>query len=388
MGWQSVLRRIRALWARPPVVAAVLVVVTIAVLTIIEVVPQYSVQRHRGEVRGRLDHPTFLIADCPYYRATLVSLLEDADLDIGNNLLAQAYYPLGHNVSQGKTGALYPKHPVLLAVAALPFYVVAGDFGLLAFNLAQLAGLALIMWLGARRYASDSAAFMIALWFRFGTCLRLFGYNFAPDVLSTLLAAGSIVALLGGRRALSGALFGLALWAKWSNLAFAPVMLAALALGRDWRGLLRWSLAAAAPALGLLALNHHMFGSPFITPYDRVLIESGGQLVLEPSHRTMFSLPFWQGLWQQLTDRELGLCVWAPLLFLLSLPGFVVLLRRARAEALLIAGACLAQLAFYAKYELWNHSHAGPRFLLTVIVLGALPAAALLARARPRESPQ
>ena len=41
--------------------------------------------------------------------------------------------------------------------------------------------------------------------------------------------------------------------------------------------------------------------------------------------------------------------------------------------------ACLAQLAMFAKYEQWNVSSYGPRFLLTAVALSALPAAATLA---------
>jgi hypothetical protein len=133
-----------------------------------------------------------------------------------------------------------------------------------------------------------------------------------------------------------------------------------------------------AAIAGLLGLNAHMFGSPFVTPYDRVLIVENHRWAVEPSHRTFFTVPFWRGLWTQLTHPTLGLVVGAPP-FLLALPGFALLVRRARFEALLVGGACLAQLALFAKYEQWNMSSYGPRFLLSVVALSALPAAAALA---------
>ena len=395
---------VRALWSRPAVVAGVLAAIMLAGWTVVEVVPHYGVERHRQEGPGRLDHPTFLIGDCAYYRATLVSLLADHDLNVGNNLVKQRY-PLAGNVARGKNGAFYPKHPILLAVAALPFYVVAGDIGLLAFNLAQLCALLLVMWLGARRYASDTLAFALMLWFAFGTLLRPVAYNFAPDVLSTLLVAGAVVAILytsepskgseppamssgrakpglrstrDGRCVLAGILLGLSVWAKWTNAVFLPVAVAALALRRDWRLLARFGAAAAVPVAGLLALNWHMFGSPFVTPYDRVVVVVNQRWALEPSHRTFFTLPFWSGLWTQLSHPKMGLIVAAPP-FVLALPGFVLLFRRERWEALLVGGACAVQLATFAKYEQWHVSSYGPRFLLTVVALSALPAAATLA---------
>jgi hypothetical protein len=367
--------RARGTPARTAAVAAALAVITLAGWTLHEVVPRYHVERHR-EAPGRVDHPSFLIGDCPYYRATLISLLEDHDLDVRNNLTAERY-SMSSNVARGRNGATYPKHPILLAIAALPFYVVAGDPGLLAFNLAQLCALVLLMWLGARRYAPDGIAFALLLWFAFGTMLRAAAYNFAPDVLSTLLVAGGVVALLDGRSLAGGILLGLSLWAKWTNGVFLPVAAATLAARRDWRALLGFGGAAAVPVLGLLGLNWHMFGSPFVTPYDRVLVLEGVHLVPEPSHRTFFTLPFWSGLWTQLTDRHMGLIAAAPPV-LLAVPGLVVIARRDWTEALLIGGACVAQLAMFAKYEQWHVGSYGPRFLLSVVALSALPAAAAL----------
>jgi len=371
------LNAVHASAARTRLVAVALVVVTLLGWTLVEVIPRYSVERHRGEWAGRLDHPTFLIGDCAYYRATLVSLLEDRDLDVANNLTVQRY-SMPSNVARGRRGEFYPKHPILLAVVALPFYVVAGDIGLLAFNLAQLAALVLVIWIGARRYASNEIALAIVLWYAFGTMLRPVAYNFAPDVLSTLLVTGAIVALLYGRSVGAGALLGLSLWAKWTNAIFVPVVLAWLLGRRDWRSLVRLGAGAAAPVLGLLALNWHMFGSPFVTPYDRVLIVENRRWVLEPSHRTFFTVPFWSGLWTQLTDRRAGLLFAAPPV-VLAAPGLVAIFRRARAEALLIGAACVAQLVMFAKYDQWNVSSYGPRFLLSVVALSALPAAAALA---------
>jgi hypothetical protein len=64
---------------------------------------------------------------------------------------------------------------------------------------------------------------------------------------------------------------------------------------------------------------------------------------------------------------------------LIALPGFVRMFLRERSDALLVGGACAAQLAMFAKYEQWNVSSYGPRFLLTVVALSALPAATTLA---------
>ena len=97
--WLTDLRVRRALEARPALVAAALAAITLIGWTAFEVVPRYGVERHRHEGSGRLDHPSFLIGDCVYYRATLVSLLEDRDLDVQNNIIGQPITGYGVYVS-------------------------------------------------------------------------------------------------------------------------------------------------------------------------------------------------------------------------------------------------------------------------------------------------
>ena len=180
------------------------------------------------------------------------------------------------------------------------------------------------MWIGARRYAPDWVAFALMLWFAFGTLLRPAAYNFAPDVLSTLLVVGGVVALLYGRCVAAGVLLGLSLWAKWTNAVFFPVAVAALAARRDWRALLRFGAAAAAAgrrAAGAqlahvrLAVRHAL--------RSRADRRATMRWVVEPSHRTFFTVPFWRGLWTQLTDARRWACCRAAPPVLLALPGFV-----------------------------------------------------------------
>ena len=143
---------LRGLWSRTPRAAVALVVVTLLGWTLLEVVPRYSVERHRGEAPGRLDHPSFLIGDCPYYRATLVSLLEDHDLDVRNNLIASAMRCRRTSRSGGTA-------PSIRSIRSCSRWRRCRSTswpatpGLLAFNLAQLGALVLVMWIGARRYA-------------------------------------------------------------------------------------------------------------------------------------------------------------------------------------------------------------------------------------------
>jgi hypothetical protein len=313
--------------------------------------------------------PSYLPGDCVLYRGAAASLLADGDLDLRNNLDWTVVHAEG-NVAVSASGAWVPKHPLLLPVVALPLFALAGDPGLLAFNLLQLAVLdGLVLWL-AMRFVRPGVAFATALLFAFTTLLRPLAYNFSPDVLSSAFVVGAMAALLARGFVWSGVLLGLSVAAKWTNVAFLLPAAVAVAAGGGWRGLARFAMGVAPSLMFLAALNWHWFGSPFVTPYDRVLPAAG-----DPAIRDAFDVPFWRGLWTQVTDPRLGLVVSAPPV-LIAVPGFAFLWRRSRSEALLLLSCVVLQIAIFAPYRYWSASVAGHRFLLTAIVLCA-PAAAL-----------
>jgi len=371
---------------RLPRLALLLLGIVVPALWLLEVRPNLAevVSQWPGHPESfRL--PTYLPGDCPFYRATIRSLLHGHGLDLRDDAHWGVLSPDGQ-VALGARGEWYPKHPVAMSLAAVPFYAAFRDPGLLLFNLLQLSFLNVLLLVAARRFSSDAAALATAIAFALGTLLRPAAYNFSPDVFSTLLVFGGYLSLVSGRAALGGACLGAAVGAKWTNLVFVPLSLAWVVGTMGLRPALRFT-AAAVPFLAALAmLNAHMFGSPWVTPYDRVgwgLLQ--GSPHIEPSHRTQFDQPFWSGMWKQMDDPRLGLLRSAPLL-LFAIPGIVVVWRRARAEAVLLVAMAAAQVALFAPYRSWAASNFGHRFLLTVVALGAAPVAALLSVAL-RERP-
>ena len=123
--------------------AAALFLAVVAGLYFDEVRPQIEDRVYRGS-DGRPFHlPTYLPGDCPFYRATALSLLREKDLDLHDDMAWNVVRPQGQ-VALGARGEWYPKHPILLPLAALPFYASLGDQGLLAFNV-----LTSVMYAGA-----------------------------------------------------------------------------------------------------------------------------------------------------------------------------------------------------------------------------------------------
>jgi hypothetical protein len=135
--------------------------------------------------------------------------------------------------------------------------------------------------------------------------------------------------------------------------------------------------AAALPFLvGLAALNVAMFGSPAASGYDRTLVLENGEPATV-SHRGFFDLPLLEGIQGQLFSPKTGLIPTSPLL-LLSLPGFVLLLRRHPWEGLLLV--CLWEFTFllFSSYRWWATSHYGNRFLMVPVALTGIPLALTL----------
>ena len=125
--------------------------------------------------------------------------------------------------------------------------------------------------------------------------------------------------------------------------------------------------AGIAFSLGVTAwYNWLRFGSLFTTGYDEIA----------------WNTPFWFGLYGLLLSPGKSLLFYAPVL-VLSLGAWRLFSRQHRSESWLIAGLWLSFLVFYAPYKYWTGGwNWGPRFLLPVVPLVALPLGAFLEASR------
>ncbi|MFQ5877878.1 MAG: hypothetical protein ACE5JH_09370 [Acidobacteriota bacterium] len=326
-----------------------------------------------GRAAARYRPLSYLVGDCPYYASTAVSLLYDGDLDLRNQLRGGLEVH-GRQIALGRDGAWYPKHPVLMPLAAVPFLHVFGMPGLLVFNLLVLGLLAVVMMRLARPAAGAVPAAAASLLLLLGTFLRRYDYNFSPDLFATLILAAGLLALARGHDGGGGLLLGLAAAAKLTHLFLVPVGWAFSLWSRGRRGLVRCAAGTAGPIIALACLNWTLFGSPFTTPYDRN-VAIGGYGIVTLSHRGLFDQNPLAGLVAEMIDPLHGLLPTSPVLFLV-LPGFVLLLRRRPAEAVLhlVIGEFL--LLLFGTYRYWATSHYGNRFLMPVVAVAA-PSVAL-----------
>jgi len=336
-----------------------------------------------GVLLARYDGGPYLRGDCQYYYFTAISLWTDGDLDLANQL-PPPITRHSADVALDRRGRLVPKHPIWLALAAQPLIITFGASGALLFNVAQLLLLLCLTFRLATRWASPAAAATAVAATGIASFIPHYVWNFSPDLFVALLLVGALVILTMAPpvspvlSAISGMLMGFAGLSKFPALLAVPGV--PLVVGRPARSrLLLFAMGLALPIVVGGLLNLHLFGSPFTTSYDRIAVIRSDSVGLL-THRGDFDLPIWQGIRGQLMDPRNGLLATSPIT-LLSLFGLPALARRDRRAALYVAGTSLVVFLFFSSYRLWSSSHFGNRFLFPIVILAALPLAALVDRA-------
>jgi hypothetical protein len=208
-------------------------------------------------------------------------------------------------------------------------------------------------------------------------------YGFNNDVFYSALVVGTAIYLADRATWRAGLVGGFSVLAKITNVLFLFPFTLWLAFDRKLNPLLRFAIGCSL-GIGVAALaNWYMFGAPWITPYQRVLIVHDGAQEVQ-SHFRLFSRDFDQGLsaiWNQLRHTFPA--------YLLAFAGCAAwALRRKWAEAIAFSLALVLPLLFFAKYSWYREEFLDPCFALSVAPLCALPGSFLGPRVEPPISPR
>jgi len=313
--------------------------------------------------------------DCPYYISTALSILHDGDLDLRNQLRGGLDVH-GRQIALGQSGQWYPKHPILMPIAALPFLALFGMRGFMIFSVVLLAALPIALMRLARPFAPPAAAAGASALLVTGTFLRRYDYNVTPDLFAAILGVVGLLALMRGRDLRGGLVLGISAAAKTTHFFLLPFGLIYVLSMRGGRGVARCAAGAIAPVLALLLLNTALFGSPLVSSYDRNVLLKDGVLTIV-SHMSQFDRNPIQGLAGELFDVEHGLVPTSPALWL-TLPGLALMFRRHRREAVLALLLSEFYLLLFATYRYWDTTRYGNRFLILVVALASPPLAMAL----------
>jgi hypothetical protein len=331
-------------------------------------------------------HGAQTTADEPQYLLTAISLAEDHDLDVADELAAgrwRAFHaaPLPEQTRPLASGRrLSPHDPLLPLLLAVP--VALGGWVGAKLAMAGLAGLlaALLLWTAVRRFGvPPGVAALAAGVFALSPPLAVYGSQLYPELpaaLAVLAAVAAITARPSGRATLAAGAAIAAL--PWLAVKYVPVA-AALALVATWRlerlGGRRRALALvaglAAAGVAFLLLHRWWYGG--WTPY------AAGDHFVGGEFAAVGSEPDYLGRSRRLlglvVDGGFGLAAWQPA-WLLAVPALAALARRRPPGWAALAGPLLAGWLVASFVALTMHGWWFPgRQVVVVLPLAAVAVA-------------
>ena len=325
---------------------------------------------------ARYEPYTFTRADPAWMAQAVVSLAQDRDLDLRNQLNNDPARA-ADQTALGARGEWYPLHEPVLAVVALPFFLGAGINGLLLFNLLCAAATQTLLFLLCARFTSPLLALGATLLIGVGTLFLVYSYSFSQDLWGALLTIAAFAAVVDRRPTLGGALFGLAIVSRYVMAAAAPGLLLICAANHGAQ-LRRFVLAGIPFAIALLISNWWCYGSPWQTSYHHWQRYVGGSLHLANQLETTFVKPWIAGIGTLLLDPVSGFRGSLPMW-----PLVVAGLALGTRDRTLLAVALISfgHLILFSRFEGFPGTP-GNRYLMVVVGLAALPIAHLLEQLR------
>ena len=296
-------------------------------------------------------------ADEPHYLLTAISLAEDGDLDIADEVAAERYRPFHEQslLAQAATSPdgrqLVPHDPLLPALLAGPMHLGGWRGAKLA--LATLAGAlaGLTLWTAVRRFdvalapATLTTAVLCA-----SAPMVVYGTQIYPEVPAALALIGGVAAAAGPSRLRTNAGVAVAVIAlPWLAVKYVPVAatLAAAHLVRRWRQGQRQTVLASLAVLvfaGAVYLTLHVAWYGGLTAYaaGEFFQEHGGQLSVVGTDPNYLARS--RRLLGLLVDRDFGIAAWQPAWLLAPGAAAWLLRRRPQGWPLLAAPAAAGWL--------------------------------------------
>ncbi|HUB05902.1 MAG TPA: hypothetical protein VMB50_02820, partial [Myxococcales bacterium] len=346
----------------------------------------------------------WLYRDGSFYFNTVRGLVENGSLDQShlhprswfNGRLRWNYNLTDDwsNVSVGRDGTTwYPKHPLLMPILSVPFYLALGDVGTLVFNVLCGVLAALLAAELACAFTARWAASLIGFGLGVVPLIVREAYGFNNDLFYTVLVVGTAVCVANRQMGRAGLLAGFSVFAKITNVFFLAAFGAWVLATRDRRLILRFVAACSIGLAVTLIVNWVLFGAPWITAYQRVLIVHNGAQEIQ-SHTRLFHREFWEGLhalwgWPEYRDPQgRGVMAVFPA-YLPALLGTGVLAWRKRwVEALVFLFALTWPLFFFAKYDWYRDDFCDPVYFLCAAPLAAWAGLLFAPAKEPESSPR
>ena len=288
---------------------------------------------------ARATYGARVTADEPQYLLSALSLGEDLDLDISDEIRERAYTPfhrvtLDPQTEPNDDGREFSPHdPLLPAVLVVP--MALGGWVAAKATLAVLAGVlaALLVWTAVERFGvGRRPATVVVLAFALSAPLTSYGTQVYPELPAALAVAVGIAALTGSMGARDRwALLAAVIALLWSSVKYGPVAVALVAVGAwtlwrrgDRRAVVGGAAVLVGAGLAYLLIHQVVYGGWTVYAAGDHFQEGGEFSVTGQSPDYLSRTQRLVGL---LVDRGFGLVAWAPV-YLAAIPALGALARR------------------------------------------------------------
>lgn len=181
------------------------------------------------------------------------------------------------DVCVGREGHWYPKHSVLMPLFTVPLFYAFDAWGALILNILCLALIPVIGYRIALKFAPWGAALAAAAVLATSAFLSNQAYGYSNDLFYAVFVLLAFDAAFDEQPVASGVWFSLSVFAKATNAIVLPGLALAFLLRKDTRGLIRFAVGATPVTLVFAALNTWMYGAPWHTGYNHILVRVNGQ---------------------------------------------------------------------------------------------------------------
>jgi len=316
-------------------------------------------------IGARASYGAQTTADEPQYLLSALSLWEDGDLDIADELAEERYRGFHEADLPQQTIALEdgrrvsPHDPLLPLLLAVPMGL--GGWVAAKATLAVLGGglAALTVWTaGHRLQVSAPTAYLTTGLFALAPPLAVYSTQVYPEIVAALVLLAGFAALIGpfgrsGRIVTALAVIAL----PWLAVKYVPiaVVLAVAGLVRAGKGRRLWLLAVFTAA-GVVYVGGHLLIYDGLTAYA-----AGDHFVAGEFTAVGNEVNLWgrsTRLIGLLVDRGFGIAAWQPAFFLLPLAaGWAMARRREQSVALalwlIVAGWLVATFMALTMHGWW-----------------------------------
>lgn len=292
-----------------------------------------------------------------------------------NNNLPQDW----SNISKGKNGEIYPKHPVIMPIFSTFFFILFSYDGLLLFNFLMLLGFFYFLNKNFSLQKNEIIISTLILLIALNPFFVRAVYSYSNDLFYSLILLVAMYLTYKDLYLFAGLSGGIAIWGKISNIIPLFFMIAIIIFNKqsnisstEFAKKIKNNIIKFVLGLGIIIFiyaiyNTVRFGLPWITSYDRILIRKNGAITID-SARNALDTPFYKGLKELINNKKEGLLYNFPFL-IPAFFGFIVMVTQKKWKIVILNA--LPLIFFLSFFSLYDFKYA--RFFVAYIPFLLLP---------------